>query len=370
MRLKYTILFFAVTFVFLQTASFVSAAGSTGTINTTFYKAKVCHDTTCTTPAPGLINFRPTNAPSPISISDGSGIDGYAWGEELGWINFNPATSGVNVVPSTGVLNGYAWSSTSGWINFNPANGGVTITTAGEFSGWAWASGAYGGWIKFNCADANACVKTDWVPISARSGGGGGGGGGGIVNPPLVYNPPNISQLPPGTRPPVQEVAEENKNLIDRIVNRISGIFKRPSGTTTQTFILDRSEINVPIVRVTQTLRLNTNSLMCKEPLYPCPYFTRYQQPGDNGGDVIRIQKFLNTLYKNNQVKVTGKYDATTEALVKKFQKDYSKSTLSVWGLIEPTGAWYQATRRVANELVGCYDPILQIDTPTINYQE
>jgi hypothetical protein len=308
------------------------------------------------------MNWRATNAPAAVALSDASGITGYAWGDELGWINFTPSSGGLNLNPNTGAVVGMAWSATTGWINFAPTNGGVSINTNGEFTGWAWASGAYGGWIKFNCGDPNACVKTDWVPISARGGGGGGGGGGGIVNPELIYNPGPAN--PPGA--PTTE-----KSLIDKILDKITGLFRPGTPLTTpQILTFGRQKTNVPIIKVTQTLRLNTNELMCKEPLYPCPYFTKYQQEGDTGGDVLRIQRFLNTIYKNNQIKMTGTFDVATTNLIKRFQKEYSKTTLSVYGLVEPTGAWYQATRRAANEFVGCYDPVLQLETPSFTHQE
>ena len=59
-----------------------------------------------------------------------------------------------------GVLSDYAWGENVGWINFNPAYGGVTINSStGEFSGYAWGENT--GWIVFNCS-TSACVKTDW----------------------------------------------------------------------------------------------------------------------------------------------------------------------------------------------------------------
>ena len=164
----------------------VSASETSGTIDATYKYAQVCQNETCSTY--GTINFKPTingNTPgaNAINITD-SGITGHAWGNEVGWINFTPTGFGVTINPTTGVLSGTAYGSTGGWINFSQTavgggtTVGVTINSVGEFVGWAWISGAYGGWIKFDCGNASTCVKTDWRPIGARASGGGGGGGG------------------------------------------------------------------------------------------------------------------------------------------------------------------------------------------------
>jgi hypothetical protein len=51
--------------------------------------------------------------------NDGSGnLSGYAWGTNVGWINFNPSDGGVTIDPSTGSFDGYAWAENVGWIHF------------------------------------------------------------------------------------------------------------------------------------------------------------------------------------------------------------------------------------------------------------
>jgi hypothetical protein len=147
---------------------FVNASESSGTIQSGNKNALVCHSVDCVSPAPGVINFAPTGT-TPVTITDAGGIDGIAWGNEIGWINFDPTgAEGVTINPTTGVLSGKAWSQVSGWINFSVTGQSVVINNAGEFFGYAWAGGPYGGWIKFDCAFAGACVKTDWRPVSAR----------------------------------------------------------------------------------------------------------------------------------------------------------------------------------------------------------
>jgi hypothetical protein len=154
------------------------ASESDGTISATNKNALVCHDTTCTSPTPGVLNFRPTGT-TPVTIEDTDGIDGIGWGNEIGWINFDPTgPEEVLIDPDTGVLSGKAWAQASGWVNFSVTGQSVSINNDGEFTGYAWTGGPNGGWILFDCGTVGACVTTDWRPIPAREDEGGGASGG------------------------------------------------------------------------------------------------------------------------------------------------------------------------------------------------
>jgi hypothetical protein len=75
-------------------------------------------------------------------------LSGYAWGENIGWINFGDGTptngvnyanangtdAGVNIL-GTSELGGLAWGENVGWINFGPF---ATLPAAP--SGHAWTS--------------------------------------------------------------------------------------------------------------------------------------------------------------------------------------------------------------------------------------
>jgi len=126
-------------------------------------KVKVCKDVTCTNPKPGIIDFGKSPDNSPLKVDSVNGISGDVFGGELGIINFQPPYGGVYFAnPATGLLEGTAWSETSGSINFSVTGQKVIINPkTGEWSGWAWASGPYGGWIKFDC-NTGSCVKTTW----------------------------------------------------------------------------------------------------------------------------------------------------------------------------------------------------------------
>lgn len=129
------------------------------------------------------------------SVTDGT-IDGthkYAWGENIGWINFG--TSGGNVHVTNSSLSGHGWSDNYGWINLSPsATVKVLNNGEGDLSGYAWGESL--GWINFNsvsidyngefagnatiendgsrisfncsntssCSSSNFKVKTDWRP--------------------------------------------------------------------------------------------------------------------------------------------------------------------------------------------------------------
>ena len=112
----------------------------------------------------GWINFRPEHGG--VTVYEDH-LEGYAWGENVGWIrlgshsggsytyaNTTKDNYGVNRDPS-GNLSGYAWGTNVGWINFNPAHGGVCINPiTGSFTGYAWGENV--GWISFKNTGATA----------------------------------------------------------------------------------------------------------------------------------------------------------------------------------------------------------------------
>jgi hypothetical protein len=121
----------------------------------------------------GWINAEPANSGDAGVHVSGMWLKGYMWGENIGWINlncqnndgdFNGTCLGSNTgyygVYNNGIgaLRGYAWGENVGWVSFScqnvPAtcgstgNYGVTINpVSGEFSGYAWGENI--GWINF-----------------------------------------------------------------------------------------------------------------------------------------------------------------------------------------------------------------------------
>lgn len=106
----------------------------------------------------GWINFNPDNGNVNVSYTE---ITGYAYSQNYGWINLSPTNGGV-LNNGKGILSGNAWGENIGWINFS----GVTINDNGEFLGYATTENF--GRINFNCINESSCsssdfkVKTSW----------------------------------------------------------------------------------------------------------------------------------------------------------------------------------------------------------------
>src|SRR3989338_7464141 len=206
----------------------------------------------------------------------------YAWGENIGWVNFGCANCGVSVTDSglsgyalnetvgwlylsnitndgEGNLSGLAWGENIGFIKFNPANGGTIINSSGEFAGSALGENI--GWLIFG---GDYKVKTDWRPRSARPacnnssdddgdgltdlddrgcdsledtseagpfGGGiiGGGGGGGISAPtvPSQTVPSQEEAAPAEEKAEIPEVIKEIPEIVEKIPEEIKEIPKK-----------------------------------------------------------------------------------------------------------------------------------------------
>ena len=164
-RVFFCVLTFSYSVLLLATfpAYVVFASVTDGTIDSTNKYAKGLDSNV------GSINFG--LSAGDVHVTD-SALTGYAWGENVGWINLSPAYGGVSN-NNEGTLSGYAWGESAGWVNFSPTNGGVTIDSGGDFAGYAWSQNF--GWIVFNCATNSSCsagsfkVSTDWRPRSARA---------------------------------------------------------------------------------------------------------------------------------------------------------------------------------------------------------
>ena len=121
----------------------------------------------------GWINFRPTHGGVTV-YSDH--LEGYAWCESIGWIRMGTHTGGGAYTYSnataadygvnrdvSGNLSGYAWSANARWINFS----GVTIDPAtGSFDGYAYGESI--GYIHFkNSSPAYNVVCNDMsLPVA------------------------------------------------------------------------------------------------------------------------------------------------------------------------------------------------------------
>lgn len=146
---KFYLLFFLIIFLFTIVNS-LSASNVNGTISP---NPKYAFGENL-----GWINFGCDNCN--VHITDTS-LTGYAWSRQYGWINLSPDGSGVTN-NCAGVLGGKAWSRTLGWVDFS----GATIDSAGKFIGIAGTPETKAGRINFSCDNCN--VFTDWRQCSLR----------------------------------------------------------------------------------------------------------------------------------------------------------------------------------------------------------
>lgn len=119
------------------------------------------------------------------------------------------------------------------------------------------------------------------------------------------------------------------------------------------------------------TTQRKMNSIACQaEHKAACPAFAQdgYFKLGDQGKDVIAIKQFLNALQPSSApLDVSSEtYDENTVERVKEFQEKFRERILSPWNLTDATGYWYKTTRRVANGLVGCFEPPIRLENGAI----
>ena len=119
----------------------------------------------------GWVNTKPTAIAEPGMQVAQTGVAGWLWLENAGWLNLSCRNTGSctnNPFEVThqgdGMLAGYAWSENAGWINFSCSNNnscaavqyGVHVNlSSGQLSGFAWSENM--GWISFSCQDTNSC---------------------------------------------------------------------------------------------------------------------------------------------------------------------------------------------------------------------
>src|SRR6266581_1873160 len=68
------------------------------------------------TPGAALLTILDTLVPPRENVDPGDTGSRYAYGENVGWVKFNPAGGGVTIDPATGSFRGRAWGENIGWI--------------------------------------------------------------------------------------------------------------------------------------------------------------------------------------------------------------------------------------------------------------
>lgn len=99
-------------------------------------------------------------------------LSGFAYGENIGWISLNCTNDDSCGTVSYGVVNdgdgalsGFAYGENIGWIDFMPAGAGVTIDSNGVFHGAAYGENI--GWIIFNCVETLSCGDIDYKVVTS-----------------------------------------------------------------------------------------------------------------------------------------------------------------------------------------------------------
>jgi hypothetical protein len=107
--------------------------------------------------AVAIASFSPAFAANIDPLNDDSQ---YAYGENVGWFNFEPGQGDGVTVEDTQVT-GFVWQENIGWINLGPMPyGGVVNDGMGNLSGWAWGENV--GWISFSCANTSTCAEVEY----------------------------------------------------------------------------------------------------------------------------------------------------------------------------------------------------------------
>lgn len=132
----------------------------------------------------GWLNWRDADVSAQGVVVRANHVRGYIWAENAGWINTgnggpyantNGTNYGVNLNPANGNLSGFAWGENIGWVNFATASLGAQRArfdfVAKRFRGYAWGENV--GWV--NLDDATHFVTS--LPPCA-----GDANGDGVVN--------------------------------------------------------------------------------------------------------------------------------------------------------------------------------------------
>lgn len=270
----------------------------------------------------GWVNFNPVNGN--VQVTD-TALTGYIWSENYGWINLSPSAnlpagqSGVKNNGS-GVLSGYAWGEGAGYINFS----GVTIDSNGQFQGAA--TGDIVGTLAFTCATNTSCkVTTTWTSASPAPQ----GSGGLIISSPLPVTegtsapstpPPTSITITPTTPPPATVIPTSilgcgNRTIGYSAISGVSCVGNIP------TVPLNPTSVNAatPAISPTSTTA-PSSSLSSGSTTYN--FGTATLKLGSKGPAVKELQRFLNdTIHLG--LALDGQLGPKTIAVIKKWQKDH-----------------------------------------------
>lgn len=291
--LKFIVAFFVLNAVFSVSAN---ASTTSGTIDTT--------DKYAWGENVGWIDFGSTAGA--VTVTD-SAVTGYAYGENIGWISLGGSDTSPVVNDAEGNLSGYAWGENVGWINFT----GVTINSSGVFSGYAYGENI--GWINFT---TDHPVTTDWRPASTR-----------------------VSATPAPTPTPSHSTGSS-------VSSRVRSLIAQGNTVTAQQLVAQYPNTlsNCPTglvctPRIPATVGTPSGAT---PPAITPSTFSRSLTTGQKGGDVKTLQQYLNT--KGYTISATGAGSPGNE-------------TTTFGGLTRSALARFQAAHNIS-PAVGFFGPI------------
>ena len=282
----------------------------------------------------------------PFGLVQASAIDStekWAWGEAIGWINWNTSNNTQPVVVSESRITGHIWSQQFGWINLHPTQAGVTNTCEGDVGGYAWGSSI--GWIDMDNVSinpktgifsgtastddlglirftgTNIGVTTDWRCKATTGSSSGGGSAKKVCRDKTALNYSSFGKSTPALCKyeavafPEESEPQKEQNLRateDKIITLT------PVEETEQVYF-----------------RKNISAITS----------------GNDSKEVNKVLEFLNK-YEGETLEIDGSYDSPDVEAVKRFQEKYKRSVLSIWGLEEPTGFVGISTRLKMNFIV------------------
>ncbi len=150
----------------------------------------------------------------------------------------------------------------------------------------------------------------------------------------------------------------EGENLI------VNGVYEEVDIAAVKRFQTRNSEtltfwnLSAPTGYVYITTQKAINKRYCEQTMaLNCPYFTAYQDEGDVSAEVSKIKTFLNKTQGEN-LAVNNVFDTSLTQAIKRFQTKFKSRILTPWSLTNPTGRWYQSTKKTAEDVLGCFYPV------------
>ena len=81
--------------------------------------------------------------------------------------------------------------------------------------------------------------------------------------------------------------------------------------------------------------------------------------------EILKVKIFLNNTQGEKLDLSSVSFDRSLTGAIKRFQKKYKDDVLTPWGLKTPSGRWYQATVKKAEDVLGCFAPV-RLDNGTV----